>query len=126
MKNTMRKTLMAVVTALSFPVGAQQTEQTFLDGFPDVPLVAGIRDVDGESVLFDTPSGTIAEVKLLVEGGADHVFDNFKEALAALGWSCAKKPQALTCEREKNRLVFFDTDPRRKNGTIILRLEPIK
>jgi hypothetical protein len=122
----MRKILFFLLISLSFELAAQDEEQTFLEGFPDVPLVAGVRGVDGESVLFDTPSGTIAEVKLLIEGGAEHVFAAYKQTLAAFGWACETKPQTLICLREKNRLVFFDTDPRRKNGTIILRLEPIK
>jgi len=126
MKTTHKFFALLITWLLLGPVSAQETEQQFLDGFPDVPLVAGIRGVEGESVLFDTPSGTIAEVKLTIEGDADHVFDNFFEALVALGWDCGKKPQALTCTREKNRLVFFDAEPSRKNGTIILRLEPVK
>ncbi len=117
----MRLLLPIMILLLAAPLRA---EESFIDGFPDVPLLSGVRGIDGESVFFDTPSGTIAEVKLLVEGGGDKLMADYAEALAGLGWACTKSPQALRCEREENRLIFFDPDPRVKNGTVILRLEP--
>jgi len=114
------------VALIASPSLAQDTDQSFLEGFPDVPILAGVRGIDGESVFFDTPSGIIAEVKLLIEGGGDQVMNIYAESLTGLGWSCEKKPQSLLCARDKNRLIFIDTDPKVKNGRLILRLEPIK
>ena len=106
-------------------VAGANAEERFLEGFPDVPLLPGVRGIDGESVFFDTPSGTIAEVKLLIEGGGDKVMEKYAESLAGLGWACEKLPQSMRCTRNKNRLVFFDTNPKIKNGKLILRLEPV-
>ena len=122
-----RKFLPVLVAGLlAVPAAAQETEQSFLEGFPDVPILAGVRGIDGESVFFDTPSGIIAEVKLLIEGDGEQVMNTYAQALAGLGWVCEKKPQSLRCGRDKTRLIFFDTDPTVKNGRLILRLEPIK
>lgn len=97
----------------------------FIEGFPDVPMLDNVRGMEGEPVFFDTLSGTVAEVTLLIEGGGDKAMEAYDTALGALGWQCETGPQFLRCDREANRLVFFDPDPKVKNGRIILRLEPV-
>lgn len=102
--------------------GAQETE--FIEGFPDVPLVGWVRGIEGEPVVFDTVAGTVAEVTLLIEGGGFKTMEAYNSTLTSLGWQCELADRYLRCDRDKNRLIFFDTDPQKKNGKIILRLEP--
>lgn len=117
----MRLMIPALILIFSPPLMA---EDKFLEGFPDVPALDAIRAFEGEPVIFDTPSGTVAEATLLLNGQASHAMHTYRESLVALGWTCDSPSLALTCRREGNRLIFKTPDPHAKNGRLILRLEP--
>lgn len=116
--------LAAVLFAL--PAWAQEDGNSFLEGFPDVPRLEVIRAVDGDPVVFDTPSGTVAEITLLIKGTGDNALKLYRESLLALGWKCHGQTAKMRCERENDRLVFTDPTPGKKDGQLVLRLEPIQ
>lgn len=118
----MRISIPALILTLGFSV---QAEDTFLEGFPDVPYLDVIRAVEGEPVIFDTPSGTVAETTLQLATSGANAMELYRESLSALGWTCDSPALALTCSRYGNRLSLKSPNPSAQEGTLILRLEPI-
>lgn len=113
--------LICAVTAVSFSAKA---DQVFLEGFPDVPLLEGVEEDFGDRVVFDTPSGTVAETSIRAQKSGGTVLDAYAKELPVFGWKCDRLPQGMRCSREKNSLVFLDQAPSTSEALIILRLEP--
>lgn len=109
---------------LSVAAGAQ--EPTFLEGFPDVPVLPEVTENYADRVIFDTPSGTVAETSIRGDIKGREILDLYENKLIPFGWNCQRHPMSLTCTRENNRLLFLDRTPAKKKGLIILRLEPLK
>ncbi|MBL4837016.1 MAG: hypothetical protein JKY34_05510, partial [Kordiimonadaceae bacterium] len=105
---------------------AQQAEQVFIEGFPDVPLLEGMEEQAGERLVFDAPSGTVAETMILANKSGKAIIDDYARELAVFGWLCVRQPMAMRCHREKNALVFLNKAPAKKTGIIILRLKPLE
>ncbi len=104
--------------------GAVKANQVFIEGFPDVPLLAGIEEHSGDRVVFDVPSGTVAETAIRAQESGGNVLDAYAKELPVFGWKCDRVPQGMRCLREKNVLVFLDQAPAASEALIILRLEP--
>jgi len=118
--------LTAFFSFTAFPGVSQAADDgnSFLEGFPDVPRLDVIRALGGDPVVFDTPSGTVAEVTLLIKGRGDNALKLYKESLTALGWKCHLSHAKMRCERENDRIVFTDPAPAKTDGQLVLRLEP--
>jgi len=101
-----------------------RAEESFIDGFPDVPMLPVIRAIEGEPVVFDTPGGTVAEATLMLEGTAAKAMESYRESLTALGWTCDNPTTAMHCWREENRLTFKHPADNEAGDRLILRLEP--
>jgi len=121
MANFVISTLMLVLASCAQIAWA---DETFIAGFPDVPLIEGVREVTTERIVFDTPSGTVAEILITSIGPAKQVLDRYATALPAFGWLCQREALKLSCVREGNSLSFTNKNPKNKSGRIILRLEP--
>ncbi|MBV1901128.1 MAG: hypothetical protein KUG56_05590 [Kordiimonadaceae bacterium] len=122
--------LAGAVTGLTGMAGtavyAQQAEQVFIEGFPDVPLLEGMEEQAGERLVFDAPSGTVAETVIRANKPGKAIMDAYARELTVFGWACVPQPMALRCQREKNALIFLDKAPTKKSGIIILRLLPLE
>jgi hypothetical protein len=104
---------------------AQDSEEpTFLEGFPDVPVIDGVHEVASERVVFDTPGGTVAQTTLQTRDTVHKALLNFNDALVALGWNCKPASESMLCTRDTSKLVFQAPEPEQKPTRIILRLEP--
>jgi hypothetical protein len=114
--------LLFLCTGIAAP--AATAEEGFIEGFPDVPILDVVTGIDGDSLLFDTPSGTVAEVTLLIEGDALNAMKQYRESLTALGWVCNAPSLAMDCWRAENRLLFKHPGGEHATGALILRLEP--
>lgn len=101
-------------------------EDAFLEGLPDVPQLEMVTAFEGEPVIFDTPSGTVAEFTLMLSGTAEEAAKAYEAALTGLGWACVAESAHLTCAREENRLVFTKPEEGAPAHRIILRLEPVE
>lgn len=126
MRKFMHKFMTAAVMAITFAFAGHANEDApvFLEGFPDVPLVEGVSEVEDERVVFDTPGGTVAQATLESTIGFQKALEGFASALTALGWDCSPVEAGLGCSRDESRLAF-NADPNAQSGTrIILRLEP--
>ncbi|WP_262692756.1 hypothetical protein [Kordiimonas aestuarii] len=123
----MRK--LCVICAIIVPVlcnAAYAQNDVFLEGLPDVPQLEMVIAIEGDPVIFDTPSGTVAEYTFLLSGTSDDAIKAYNAALTGLGWACIQNAEAMTCAREENRLVFTKPEETPKDHRIILRLEPVE
>ena len=101
-------------------------QDVFLEGLPDVPQLEMVIAIEGEPMIFDTPSGTVAEYTFLLSGTRDEAIKAYDAALTGLGWACVARPAQMTCAREENRLVFTEAENLPDDHRIILRLEPVE
>lgn len=103
---------------------AAVADDRFIEGFPDIPYLDILAAVVGEPVIFDTASGTVAEVGLQFSEPVATVLTIYSQALVGLGWQCTNTDAYLRCTREQS--VIQLTAPNGKNVTapFILRLEP--
>lgn len=114
--------LLPIVILLS---GASaRAEESFIDGFPDVPMLSVIRALEGEPMVFDTPGGTVAEATFLLEGTAAKAMESYRESMTGLGWTCDSPTAAMHCWREENRLTFKGAAGEDGIARLVIRLEP--
>lgn len=119
------KTVITALLAAMLTTSSALSEDRFLDGFPDVPLIEGVREIVEERVVFDTPAGTVAQTVVTSNAAPTATLSNFGNALVALGWTCKQMDTLMGCDREGSKLTFR-TDPESEDNTrIILRLEPV-
>lgn len=121
-----RKHKITALFAFTFALTVNAQDDGFIEGFPDIPKLPVISELAGEMVVFDTPSGTVAEATLIANKSGKETLNAYKTALSALGWQCKRPPQSLKCTRAGNTVVFLDDAPSNKTGRIILRLAPTK
>ena len=113
------------VTSIAPALMADDTEQVFIEGFPDVPLLAGLQERIEDRVVFDAPSGTVAETVIRSNKPGSLVIDEYAKELVVFGWVCARQAMNMRCTREKSVLVFLNKTPAKKTGIIMLRLQPL-
>lgn len=116
-----RITACLVMLTASFAGAAQDR---FIDGFPDIPYLDIVLAVMGEPVIFDTASGTVAEVGIQFSEPAPAVFAAYSKALVGLGWNCAATASNLRCTREDSLIQLTAPEGNGAADTFILRLEP--
>lgn len=103
---------------------AAAAQDRFIDGFPDVPYLDIIEVVLGDPMVFDTASGTVAEVSIQFSVPAARVLDDYATALSGLGWTCTKTARQLSCLRDTNIVQLAPANNGAEAVTFILRLEP--
>lgn len=103
--------------------GAGAQGEAFFDALYDVPVMPGMEEVPGASVVFDAPSGRIAQVhaRLLPGKTAQDMMRFYDLTLSQMGW---RKTAPLTYEREEERLTL-STDPEEGANAVVFRLEPL-
>jgi hypothetical protein len=68
-------------------VGAPASDGlSFVDGFEALPLMPGMYNVTGSSVIFDTPTGRIIESAIAGAATADEIKTFYTRSLPQLGW----------------------------------------
>jgi len=123
MRNLFISIMLLSVPSVAFVADA---DEVFLEGFPDVPLLEGVREKQEDRVVFDTLGGTVAQTVLISEKAASTVLARYATALPTFGWQCNHSSQQLQCKREGNGLLFSSQNAGEKAARIILRLEPNK
>lgn len=108
------------VLLLTLPVFAG--EPRFFDDLGDVPVMPELVELADRAVVFDKPSGRIAQATALAPAGASvaAVRGFYAEALPQFGW---RKAGADAYIREDQRLTISDM---REGGRtlVVFRLEP--
>ncbi len=103
------------------------TQEPFLEGFPDVPLLKEMFEIHPTSrFVFDTPTGTVAETVLTTDLSINEVIKRYNINLLALGWECIPQSDALMCLREKHKLALTFQKSIEKKTIVKLRVEPVR
>jgi hypothetical protein len=79
----------ALILALALAAAASARAADFVAGTEDVPLMPGLADVAGTSVVFDKPEGRIVEAEAKGALARAKVRDFYAATLPQLGWSAA-------------------------------------
>lgn len=77
--------------------------ETFVAGFEDLPLMPGLSQVVGNSVLFDTPQGRIVQASAIGDVNRSDVLQFYVETLPQLGWTRVAEQEF---QREGEMLKF--------------------
>lgn len=116
--------LLCVLTAGGGTGAPAQDDDSFIDGFPDVPYMDIIERIDGEPMIFDTASGTVAEATIFFSVTANQATKEYQAALNGLGWACEQTQRELSCMRENTVVSFIAQTSSQNSSSFILRLEP--
>lgn len=86
----------------------------FIEGFGDVPLLSGFTYNPDQTVIFDTPAGTIAETLLFpidkTPAPLEKTLKDYQRVLTPLGWQC-QIAAALLCAKDQVKLVLKNITP---------------
>ncbi len=105
--NTRIVLIVTLVSILSFGLSSARAADVFVSGFEDLPLMTGLSQVVGSSVLFDTPQGRIVQASAIGTVSQASVMQFYAETLPQLGWSQMsdaefhREGEALKLEFEK-------------------------
>lgn len=94
----------------------------FVAGINDLPLMPGLRALQGEGTVFDAPAGRVVEAWAEGAVAREAVLSFYATTLPQLGWNTAG-PDLFRREGESLRLEFPATSPRgnRASGTLLIR-----
>ncbi len=79
----------------------------FLAGFADLPLMSGLSAVEGAGLVFDSPSGRIAEAYAAGSVDRQAVVEFYRNTLPALGWE-RRTENRFEREGEELTIDFFE------------------
>lgn len=102
--------LTAVVLAVYLSPAAAWSAETFVYGFEDLPLMRGLSQVAGNSVLFDTPQGRIVQASATGALTQAAVLKFYAETLPQLGWTRVAEDE-FQREGEMLKLEFDNAAP---------------
>ncbi|NKB42797.1 MAG: hypothetical protein GKS03_00830 [Alphaproteobacteria bacterium] len=77
----------AVLFALCLGGVPSRGADVFVYGFEDLPLMTGLSQVVGNSILFDTPQGRIVQASAVGTVSQSAVLKFYIETLPQLGWT---------------------------------------
>ena len=72
--------------AIAILISACAYAQAFLPGVEDIPIMEGLRPIDGAGHIFDSPTGRLVKSYLFGTVSRRKVDEFYSEALPALGW----------------------------------------
>ncbi len=81
---TVLMSVLAIAFSGALPVRAADV---FVSGFEDLPLMTGLTQVVGNSILFDTPQGRIVQASAVGTVSQSSVMQFYAETLPQLGWA---------------------------------------
>lgn len=107
-----RLTVLMSVLAMAF-MGALpvRAADVFVSGFEDLPLMTGLTQVVGNSILFDTPQGRIVQASAVGTISQSSVMKFYAETLPQLGWAQVDDAE-FRREGETLKVEFTDLNQR--------------
>ena len=108
--------------AASSGAASAEPEPRFFEDLDDLPLMAGLQEMEEAGLAFDKPGGRIGEV--YAEGGvpAERVRRFYRETLPQLGWQPAGESRFV---REREQL-FLQVSEAQGTTTLRLSLFPLE
>lgn len=117
---------MLLLPLMAWPQALANEE--FIEGFPDVPKLDIVTSIENEPVIFDTSSGTVAEVSLRLSATVQEALSQYSAALKGLGWACKKSSANIRCTRGDSLVSLTESgkgsEQNNASNLFILRLEP--
>jgi len=101
LKRQIQTALVCLTFLLAGPVFAD--DKAFVEGFEDLPLMAGLAMADEGSMAFDAPEGRIIEAYAHGQVSEKKVLSFYKQVLPELGW-IEKSPGVFQREGELLKL----------------------
>ncbi len=112
--------LIAALLAAAFGAAAQER---FVGGTEDLPLMAGLSEVAGRGMVFDTPAGRIVEAYASGPVTRDRVLEFYAATLPQLGW----RPDGTAAFRREDEVLKLDFSAAGGGGLMVLfRLAPAR
>lgn len=99
--------LTGVTTLSAAPRDSHAQETDFLAGFADLPLMPGLSAVEDAGLVFDSPSGRIAEAYATGLVAREAVTAFYRDTLPALGWE-RQADNRFVREGEELTIDFFE------------------
>lgn len=103
--------LVAALTIAFFGVLPVRAADVFVSGFEDLPLMTGLTQVIGNSILFDTPQGRIVQASAVGTVSQSSVMQFYAETLPQLGWAQVDDAE-FQREGETLKVEFTDLNQR--------------
>jgi hypothetical protein len=121
-KIMMRALLIAAVLAAAASIGAVAQEK-FVGGTEDLPLMAGLSEVAGRGMVFDTPAGRIVEAYASGPVSRDQVLRFYAATLPQLGW----RADGDAAFRREDEILKLEFPPPGPGGlTVLFTLTPAR
>ncbi len=115
------KSLFCICLLFTAIVSAAYAQQTlYLTELGNIPLIPQASLVENSSVVFDKPSGRIAEVQLVSSLAVDEIMVYYAKTLPPLGWNRLSQNQF---ERE-NEVLIFEAQREGSESVVLIRLIP--
>ncbi|MBT4740662.1 MAG: hypothetical protein HN793_03415 [Rhodospirillaceae bacterium] len=99
----------AVIFTFALGAAPSRGADVFVYGFEDLPLMAGLSQVVGNSILFDTPQGRIVQASAVGKVSQSAVLQFYSETLPQLGWTIVDETE-FHREGETLRVEFTTQD----------------
>lgn len=103
--------LMSALTIAFFGALPVRAADVFVSGFEDLPLMTGLTQVVGKSILFDTPQGRIVQASAVGTVSQSSVMQFYAETLPQLGWAQVDDAE-FQREGETLKVEFTDLNQR--------------
>jgi hypothetical protein len=103
--------IFSLILTLATQFSSVRAAESFVYGFEDLPLMTGLSQVVGNSVLFDTPQGRIVQATAVGDVRQSSVLQFYAETLPQLGWTLVADAE-FRREGETLRLEFTMLDQR--------------
>lgn len=119
--------LIPALIVAGVPLSAGAADQTdvevFIAGSTDLPLMAGLTEVESARMVFDKSSGRIIETQLRGHVAAADARAFYISALGQLGWEILdQRAGRIVFVREQERLVMDFDDDEATNGGVEIRV----
>lgn len=95
-----------VLIFLLFPAEGIKAQGIFFRAIDDLPLMIGLSEIEGETMVFESSSGRIVEVLSSGEVKRQQVIRFYSETLPQLGW-VETKPGNFKRESEALKIEFL-------------------
>lgn len=104
--------------------GSAMAQDSFLEGFPDIPHLDGFDIIDESLMVFDSASGTVAEVSMYTDKSITEGLTAYNDSLGGLSWSCVRVKSRISCQRDGFLVTIIASQDRQKRARVTLRSEP--
>lgn len=91
----MKKACLTLLFLLLVPLAAQ-ADQSYLSYLPDVPLMAGMAELEDQAIVFDKAEGRVMETAVFTSASTEKdVMDYYRKVLPELGWTALSPDRFL-------------------------------